>query len=50
MVYFYHDGQMPLFLLLVYAKARREDMTPEQKKQVRALGMALRQEYGRKGS
>jgi hypothetical protein len=28
-VYFYHDLQMPLFLLLVYAKAQREDMTAD---------------------
>jgi hypothetical protein len=39
---------MPLFLLLVYAKAQREDMTPDQKKQVRALAAALRQKYRRK--
>lgn len=45
---FYRDAQMPLFLLLVYAKAQREDMTPDQKKQVRALAAALRQEYRRK--
>jgi RelE toxin of RelE / RelB toxin-antitoxin system len=48
-IYFYHDAQMPLFLLLVYAKAQREDMTPEQKKQVRALAASLRRSYGRKG-
>ncbi len=39
----------PLFLMLIYAKARREDMTPDQKKQVRALAATLRQAYGRKG-
>jgi hypothetical protein len=44
-IYFYHDAQMPLFLLLVYAKAERGDMTPEQKKQVRGLAVALRREY-----
>lgn len=48
-IYFYHDAQMPVFLLLVYAKAQREDMTPDQKKQVRGLAAALRQAYGRKG-
>jgi hypothetical protein len=48
-IYFYHDVQMPIFLLLVYAKAQREDMTADEKKQVRALGSALRQSYGRKG-
>ena len=48
-VYFYHDTQMPLFLILVYAKAQREDMTPDQKKQVRALAASLKQDYRRKG-
>lgn len=48
-VYFYHDAQMPIFLLLVYAKAQRENMTPDEKKQVRALSMTLKQSYGRKG-
>jgi hypothetical protein len=36
---------MPLFLLPVYAKAQREDMTPIQRKQVSAIAAALRQEY-----
>jgi hypothetical protein len=44
-IYFYHDPQMPLFLILAYAKAEREDMTPDQMKQVRALAAVLRQEY-----
>jgi hypothetical protein len=44
-IYFYHDPQMPLFLMLAYAKAEREDMTPDQMKQVRALAAVLRQEY-----
>jgi hypothetical protein len=44
-IYFYHDPRMPLFLMLAYAKAEREDMTPDQMKQVRALAAVLRQEY-----
>ena len=48
-VYLYHHAHMPLFLLLIYAKAQREDMTADEKKQVRALGAALRQGYDRKG-
>jgi hypothetical protein len=48
-VYFYHDAQMPLFLLLIYAKAQREDMTTDEKKRVRALAAALERGYGRKG-
>jgi hypothetical protein len=48
-VYFYHDAQMPIFLLLVYAKAQRENMTPDEKKQVRAMATTLKHSYGRKG-
>jgi hypothetical protein len=44
-IYFYHNSQMPLFLILAYAKAEREDRTPDQMKQVRALAAVLRQEY-----
>jgi len=40
---------MPLFLILVYAKAQREDMTADEKKQVRGLATTLKQGYGRKG-
>jgi hypothetical protein len=47
-IYFYHNAQMPLFLMLIYAKAQREDMTADQKKQVRALAAALRQVYRRR--
>ena len=45
----YHDTQMLLLLILVYAKAQREDMTPDQKKQVRTLAASLKQDYRRKG-
>lgn len=48
-VYFYHDPQMPIFLLLVYVKTQRENMTPDEKKQVRVLATALKQSCGRKG-
>jgi hypothetical protein len=46
---FYRNAEMPVFLLLVYAKAQRDDMTPDQKKHVRELTAELRQTYGRKG-
>jgi hypothetical protein len=48
-IYFYHDAQIPIFLIMVYAKAEREDMTSDEKKQVRALATAVKQSYGRKG-
>lgn len=31
-IYFYHDPATPLYLLMVYAKAVREDVAPEAKK------------------
>jgi len=46
-VYFYHDDAMPLYLLMVYAKAQQEDLTPDEKRRVQALAVALRQAYGR---
>ena len=42
-IYFYHDDTMPLYLLLAYAKAQRENLTPDEKRQVRALVSGLKQ-------
>jgi hypothetical protein len=36
-IYFYHDAGRPLYLLMVYAKARQEDLTPDEKRAVRKL-------------
>ena len=41
-IYFYHDANRPLYLLMVYAKARQEDMTPAEKQFVRNLTAVLR--------
>jgi hypothetical protein len=41
-IYFYHDAGRPLYLLMVYAKAQREDMTPDEKRMVRALAKVLK--------
>jgi hypothetical protein len=41
-IYFYHDAGRPLYLLMVYAKARREDLTPDEKRTVRAFAAALK--------
>jgi hypothetical protein len=46
-IYFYHDPGMPLYLLIIYAKARRDDLSPDAKKAVRALVARLRRAYGR---
>lgn len=47
-VYFYHQPDAPLYLLLAYAKAQREDMTPEEKRLVAALAAGLKQADRRK--
>lgn len=41
-IYFYHAPDRPLYLLMVYAKARREDLTPDEKKAVRTLAAVLK--------
>ena len=41
-IYFYHDPDHPLYLLMAYTKARREDLTPEQKRSVRQLAELLK--------
>ena len=41
-VYFYHSGDRPLYLLMVYAKARQENLTAEEKKIVRKLAAILK--------
>jgi hypothetical protein len=41
-IYFYHDAGRPLYLLMVYAKAQREDMTPDEKRAARAFVAVLK--------
>lgn len=41
-VYFYHNSTRPLYLLMVYAKARQENLTAEEKKAVRKLAEMLK--------
>jgi mRNA-degrading endonuclease RelE of RelBE toxin-antitoxin system len=41
-IYFYHDVGRPLYLLMVYAKARQEDLTPDEKRAVRKLAAILK--------
>ncbi|MEO6215997.1 MAG: type II toxin-antitoxin system RelE/ParE family toxin [Sphingomonas sp.] len=44
-VYFYHHADAPLYLLLAYAKAQREDMTQDEKRGAAALVVALKQQH-----
>jgi hypothetical protein len=41
-IYFYHDADRPLYLLMAYAKAQRENMTADEKRAVRALSQVLK--------
>lgn len=41
-IYFYHNASRPLYLLMVYAKARREDLTPDEKRAARKLVAVLK--------
>lgn len=41
-IYFYHTMGRPLYLLMVYAKARKEDLSPEEKRAVRRLAAILK--------
>ena len=41
-IYFYHDANRPLYLLMVYAKSRRENLTPDEKCAVRKLAATLK--------
>jgi hypothetical protein len=41
-IYFYHAPDMPLYLLMVYAKAQREDLSPDARRAVQALVTRLK--------
>jgi hypothetical protein len=41
-VYFFHASSRPLYLLMVYAKPRKEDLSPEEKRTVRKLAAILK--------
>ena len=41
-IYFYRNADRPLYLLMVYAKARKEDLTPDEKRTVRELAAGMK--------
>lgn len=41
-IYFFHHHDRPLYLLLAYAKARREDLTPDDKRAVQRFVATLK--------
>ena len=44
-IYFYGGDHMPIFLIGIYSKSEREDLSPDDKKAMRALGKVLQEEY-----
>lgn len=45
-IYFYHNAQLPLFLLTVFGKNERSDLKPSELNQLAALCRQLRSTYG----
>jgi hypothetical protein len=41
-IYFYHHANRPLYLLMVYAKARQEDLSPDEKRTVLEITALLK--------
>ncbi len=41
-IYYFHDETAPLFLLTVYAKAERADLSPEERRMMAAFTAALK--------
>jgi hypothetical protein len=41
-IYYYHDPNRPLYLLMVYAKAQRENLSADEKRAVRKLATLLK--------
>jgi hypothetical protein len=46
-IYFYHDAEMPLYLLMIYAKAQRENLNPDEKRRAQALVATIKQAHQR---
>jgi|SRR5208282_1278369 len=46
-IYFYHDPAMPLYLPMIYAEARRDDLSPDALRTLRGLVARLKEAYGR---
>lgn len=44
-IYYYYNERAPLFLIFAYSKAKREDMTPEQKKTLSNFAESLKKQY-----
>lgn len=47
LVYYFHDGSIPLFLITVYAKSKKENLTRRELKSMSKLVVELRLTYGK---
>ena len=45
-VYYYHNESMPLFLLTLYPKTAKSDLTAKEKRTISGLVVELRKAYG----
>jgi hypothetical protein len=41
-IYFFHDVDAPLYLLIIYAKAQRDDISPDAKRVVQEFAARLK--------
>jgi hypothetical protein len=41
-IYFFHGFEIPLYLLMIYAKAQRDDLSPDARRAVQALTASLK--------
>jgi hypothetical protein len=48
-IYFFYNENAPIYLLMVYAKAEREDLSPEGKRAVKKLTAELKEQLRAKG-
>lgn len=48
-IYLYHGNDMPLYLLMIYAKARQEDLSPDARQAVQVLVERLKAARGTRG-
>ena len=46
-IYYFHDESLPLFLLTVYPKSRKDDLSPAELKAIKKLVSILRSTYGK---
>jgi hypothetical protein len=46
-IYFYHDPAMPPYLRMIYAEARRDDLSPDARRTVQGLVARLKEAHRR---